>query len=249
MLSRRTLLNRAFATGSAFAVMPEQPELPRAAGEPKKIVVVGAGIAGLIAAFELVQQGHEVTVLEARMHPGGRVHTLREPFADGLYAEAGAVDFGDGCPLITRYIRLLELPAIDVPVSPMAITYARGPSVRDAARPRAGVAVLPPGVGAPTRSRWNLATVCGLGLWQDWERVRAWLAPRCRTRVRYFNAERVDAPARPLARGHRHASPHPYGDDYDHVSALQSLNDRVLSCTEPEMDENTGGETISSRRH
>jgi monoamine oxidase len=52
-------------------------------------VVIGAGLAGLAAAYELQRAGHNVTVLEARPFPGGRVRTLREGFADGLYAEAG----------------------------------------------------------------------------------------------------------------------------------------------------------------
>jgi monoamine oxidase len=56
-----------------------------------EVLVVGAGLAGLAAARELERSGHEVLVLEARARPGGRVLTLREPFDDGLYAEAGAV--------------------------------------------------------------------------------------------------------------------------------------------------------------
>ena len=59
-------------------------------GNVRSVVIVGDGIAGLVSAFELMQAGHEVTMLEARMRPGGRVYTLREPFADGLYAETGA---------------------------------------------------------------------------------------------------------------------------------------------------------------
>lgn len=54
------------------------------------MVVIGAGLAGLTAADRLLAAGFEVTVLEARLRPGGRVHTVRAPFADGLYAEAGA---------------------------------------------------------------------------------------------------------------------------------------------------------------
>jgi monoamine oxidase len=38
----------------------------------------------------LKQAGHDVTILEARDRVGGRVLTLRDPFSDGLLAEAGA---------------------------------------------------------------------------------------------------------------------------------------------------------------
>ena len=92
----------------------------------KKVIVVGAGIAGLISAFELLQNGHEVTVLEARIRPGGRIYTLRDSFADGLYAEAGAIDFGDAYPVIMRYVRLFGIPVVNVPVRPNTLTYARG---------------------------------------------------------------------------------------------------------------------------
>jgi monoamine oxidase len=42
-----------------------------------RVVVVGAGMAGLAAASELVREGHSVVVLEAEAHPGGRAHTDR----------------------------------------------------------------------------------------------------------------------------------------------------------------------------
>ena len=61
-----------------------------APARPLRVVVIGAGMAGFAAADALVRQGHEVTVLEATMRPGGRVRTLREPFSDALFAEAGA---------------------------------------------------------------------------------------------------------------------------------------------------------------
>ena len=62
---------------------------PRRDGRPKRVVIVGAEMAGLVAAWELARVGHEPVVLEARAWVGGRVHTLREPFTDGLYAEVG----------------------------------------------------------------------------------------------------------------------------------------------------------------
>ena len=70
------------------------PTAVRPRGEPSEVIVIGAGLAGLAAAYELVEAGHDVTVLEARNRAGGRLYTLRAPFADGLYAEAGAMFAG-----------------------------------------------------------------------------------------------------------------------------------------------------------
>ena len=63
--------------------------LSRREGPAKRVVIVGAGMAGLVAAWELLRAGHDPVVLEARARVGGRIHTLREPFTDGLYAEVG----------------------------------------------------------------------------------------------------------------------------------------------------------------
>jgi len=68
--------------------------LPQAAttrsSNGKRVVILGAGMAGLAAGWTLQSAGHSVIILEAQMHPGGRVHTIREGLSDDLYAEAGA---------------------------------------------------------------------------------------------------------------------------------------------------------------
>jgi len=53
------------------------------------VIVAGAGLAGLSAALDLLAQGADVTVLEARDRVGGRVWTIRDGFAEGQHAEAG----------------------------------------------------------------------------------------------------------------------------------------------------------------
>src|SRR3954469_23728414 len=56
----------------------------------KSVIVGGAGLAGLSAARALEAKGAAVTVVEARNRVGGRVWTMREGFAGGQHAEAGA---------------------------------------------------------------------------------------------------------------------------------------------------------------
>ncbi len=59
-------------------------------GARKRVVVIGGGMAGLVAAYELLRQGHDPVLLEAQHRVGGRVWTCRD-FAPGLYAEFGAM--------------------------------------------------------------------------------------------------------------------------------------------------------------
>ena len=76
----------------------------------EKVAVIGAGLAGLAAAYELDGLGYEVIVLEARMRAGGRVQTLREAFSDGLYAEAGAISLSDVDTITLDYVKKFNLP-------------------------------------------------------------------------------------------------------------------------------------------
>ncbi|NUO79915.1 FAD-dependent oxidoreductase [candidate division KSB1 bacterium] len=77
---------------------------------PKKVIVIGAGLAGLTTAYELTKAGHEATILEARNRAGGRVFTVREPFVDGLYAECGAEWVESNHEYLLRYIDEFGLP-------------------------------------------------------------------------------------------------------------------------------------------
>lgn len=114
------------STSSVRSFVFSQRSLERT-GTPKKVIIIGAGLAGLSAAYELTQAGHDVTVLEARTRPGGRVHTLREPFAEGLYAEAGASRIPNHHHFTLKYVELFGL-TLD-PFQPpdlQSVYYVRG---------------------------------------------------------------------------------------------------------------------------
>jgi len=82
---------------------------PARQGPAKKVMILGAGISGLAAGLELLQAGHDVTILEAQLRPGGRVYTLRAPFSDGLYAEAGAGRIPITHTLTLDYVKRFKL--------------------------------------------------------------------------------------------------------------------------------------------
>ena len=72
--SRRSLII-GVTTASLLGAVPPRAASRRREGDP--VVVVGAGIAGIVAADRLRRAGYDVRVLEARRRVGGRVHTWR----------------------------------------------------------------------------------------------------------------------------------------------------------------------------
>ncbi|MGW0706376.1 flavin monoamine oxidase family protein [Streptomyces sp. NPDC002643] len=82
-----------------------------AIGGPKQVTVIGAGIAGLVTAYELERLGHHVQIIEGSHEIGGRIHTHR--FSDagrpGPFAELGAMRIPAGHRLTMHYIAELGL--------------------------------------------------------------------------------------------------------------------------------------------
>ncbi|HZO88060.1 MAG TPA: flavin monoamine oxidase family protein [Chthonomonadaceae bacterium] len=107
------------AVTPCFARTPRRVEIPELEDEdmlkivrmglgkttnPQTVIVIGAGMAGLVAAYELRRAGHRPLLIEAQDRVGGRVRTLREPFTFGLYAEAGAMRIPAAHTLTLAYV-------------------------------------------------------------------------------------------------------------------------------------------------
>lgn len=91
-------------TGAARADAPAAwagPRLPRAVGDGKTVLILGAGIAGLTAAYELGKAGYDCRIFEAQGRAGGRSFTARrgdvvvEEGADGTRTTQRC-DFDEG---------------------------------------------------------------------------------------------------------------------------------------------------------
>src|SRR6185369_4906483 len=109
-MSRRSLLHMIGTVAGSTAMYNAMTELGFAqesgyAGPPKlgntrpgtSVLVLGAGIAGMVAALELRDAGYKVQVLEYNNRPGGRNWTLR---GGDSFTELGGIkqhiQFGQG---------------------------------------------------------------------------------------------------------------------------------------------------------
>src|SRR5262245_10643049 len=109
-LTRRQFLTRVaraggysatFATMQSLGLLPEAAsaasvvDLPIDAGKGVRVIGLGGGIAGLVAAYEMGKAGFQCTVLEARDRPGGRNWTVRN---------GTTVEFVDGMRQTAKYV-------------------------------------------------------------------------------------------------------------------------------------------------
>lgn len=74
------LLNTMNAWGMGIASQAVAPPQLSGSGKGKKVVILGAGLAGMTAAYELSRLGYDCQVLEARQFAGGRCQSARKGF-------------------------------------------------------------------------------------------------------------------------------------------------------------------------
>lgn len=115
LLSRRETLKAAMAAAAAAMLPGACATRPAGRGEGK-IVVIGAGLAGLACALTLLEEGRDVVLLEARDRVGGRVLSLRgdRAFIPGAVVEGGGELIGANHPLWGAYKERFGFEWLDV---------------------------------------------------------------------------------------------------------------------------------------
>ena len=102
---------RALQTAGTLLLAGTVSSLAATPARKKRVVVVGGGIGGLSCAYELMERGHDVTLLEGSRRTGGHVKTIHDPLPDGLYADVGAEHFTNpGYDEYRRYVEKFDLP-------------------------------------------------------------------------------------------------------------------------------------------
>lgn len=119
--------------------MTTPPAPATSVARPRKVLVLGAGVAGLAAALRLRDAGLDVIVLEARTRPGGRVETLRG-FPNDLHAEAGAFFVNASHVVLRGYCTRFNIPLAPIPndTAGMAVWFCHQSRVADSTTPAAG---------------------------------------------------------------------------------------------------------------
>ena len=153
-VTRRRFLTRVAAAGGASLAYEAMTALGLLAAPPQisfslagrvsgvRVVILGAGLSGMTAAYELGKAGFDCRVLEARARPGGRVFTVRrgtaseEPgtaqtstFDEGLYFNAGPMRISHHHHTTLAYCRELQVATeVFVPDCESAyLAQTRGP--------------------------------------------------------------------------------------------------------------------------
>jgi len=126
--ARRTFLRQASALAAAGALPAWSPLASGAEGS--RVVIVGGGLAGLTAAYELSKAGIRATILEGSARLGGRVWSERGAFADGQIAERGGELIDTTHEAIRKLASEFSLPLDDLiaaePKDSEAIFYFDG---------------------------------------------------------------------------------------------------------------------------
>jgi monoamine oxidase len=111
-IDRREMIRRSLAAAAGVLISARGGLAGQRSSGPR-VIVIGAGFAGLAAAYELARAGADVTVLEARNRVGGRVVSFHD-LTPGAAMEGGAELIGTNHPIWLEYAERFKLPFVKI---------------------------------------------------------------------------------------------------------------------------------------
>lgn len=111
-ISRREAVQQALAATTGL-LLSTRGVRGQGQAVPRRVIIVGAGLAGLACASEMHHAGYSVQVFEARNRLGGRARSERMP-RTGLVVDAGGELIGANHPTWLTYAERFHLPLIEV---------------------------------------------------------------------------------------------------------------------------------------
>jgi monoamine oxidase len=111
-IGRREMIKQSLAAAAGLLIS-ERLSFATPHDAAPRVIIVGAGLAGLAAAYELARGGADVTVLEARNRIGGRVISFSD-LVPGGSMEGGAELIGSNHAIWQRYKERFKLSFVDI---------------------------------------------------------------------------------------------------------------------------------------
>jgi monoamine oxidase len=111
--SRRKFLQDAGMIGAGMMMLPSFLQAADF-NSNKKIAIIGAGIAGLNAAYQLQKLGLQSTLYEAGKRTGGRMYTMKNYFGDNITTDIGGEFVDTNHEEIIELVKELQLDFYDL---------------------------------------------------------------------------------------------------------------------------------------
>ncbi len=184
--SRRTLF-KLFSVGAVGGVLgysrfakpqpsvfqPDTLDLPRSLNQPKSVVVVGAGLAGLACAYELSQRGFSVTLLERSPQLGGKIASWSiQVGGETFMMEHGFHGFFPQYYNLNSLVAELGVKDNFQSLNSYSVVYRDGKYQPEVFRPSRSAFpwnIVDLAVASPNRLRWGI----NLTKWQHWQVFQA----------------------------------------------------------------------------
>ncbi|PTL58825.1 flavin monoamine oxidase family protein [Paraconexibacter algicola] len=145
-VTRRGLLGAGAAAAGSAALLPDRAAAARTRRRSADVVVVGAGLAGLMAAREVAAAGRSVLVLEARDRVGGRTLNRELTTARGTFVEIGGQWVGPTQDVLLGLARTLGVETFKTYDRGDYLFHREGRTTRYSASTPLGA--IPPDLGA-----------------------------------------------------------------------------------------------------